>query len=447
MGIKISKIPIPRVSDGNSSNQANSVNNLSQTLRAKLTQEIETIRKMQQANREAMAKQRKELQAIRKATQAKMAQYKAAAKSQTQPPTNSPTKPSTQPPTNSPTKPSTNSSTQPPTKPSTQPPTQPQNTDPKINISPVQAFPLEPLPGPSESWDKLKSEVTDPSIHHNSPAQNVTTSNQDDSTPEIDAVNHPDHPFDDSKPHDVSIDMTNNINTNTTHDSSTNPLNPQKQNRDTQTSEPQLSPQQPQILPSPKGTLLPNLNWLNSGSILPNTPPILSTSDLNLSASPAIIVSQYSILYKYRNTLKINPVPIPKVALFPNFNGPNSGSTTPSAPSIISAPSSKLSTSPAVIVSQNDTPRINLAPVRKVAYGAISGALVTLMVGILNGYVPFFNKKPISGVMSGAATTIVTLLTSYAVSHGANETMVKGKDGKVESADKEMPQYCSVKTV
>jgi hypothetical protein len=423
MGIKISKIPIPRVSDGNSSNQANSVNNLSQTLRAKLTQEIETIRKMQQANREAMAKQRKELQAIRKATQAKMAQYKAAAKSQTQPPTNSPTKPSTQ------------------------PPTQPQNTDPKINISPVQAFPLEPLPGPSESWDKLKSEVTDPSIHHNSPAQNVTTSNQDDSTPEIDAVNHPDHPFDDSKPHDVSIDMTNNINTNTTHDSSTNPLNPQKQNRDTQTSEPQLSPQQPQILPSPKGTLLPNLNWLNSGSILPNTPPILSTSDLNLSASPAIIVSQYSILYKYRNTLKINPVPIPKVALFPNFNGPNSGSTTPSAPSIISAPSSKLSTSPAVIVSQNDTPRINLAPVRKVAYGAISGALVTLMVGILNGYVPFFNKKPISGVMSGAATTIVTLLTSYAVSHGANETMVKGKDGKVESADKEMPQYCSVKTV
>jgi len=47
-----------------------------------------------------------------------------------------------------------------------------------------------------------------------------------------------------------------------------------------------------------------------------------------------------------------------------------------------------------------------------VAAGGIAGAFVTLLVGILNAYVPFFATKPISGEIS-TATTVLTFLVVY----------------------------------
>jgi Na+/proline symporter len=75
-------------------------------------------------------------------------------------------------------------------------------------------------------------------------------------------------------------------------------------------------------------------------------------------------------------------------------------------------------------------------PVRKVTFGAVSGALVTLIVGILNGYVPFFEKKPISGEISGAATTVVSFLVSYLVPPDPNETTTQDSQGNTTSARK-----------
>ena len=74
------------------------------------------------------------------------------------------------------------------------------------------------------------------------------------------------------------------------------------------------------------------------------------------------------------------------------------------------------------------------APVRKVAAGGIAGAFVTLIVGILNAYVPFFASKPISGEIAGAATTVLTFLVAYSVRPDPNETTMLDQGGAVRSA-------------
>ena len=74
------------------------------------------------------------------------------------------------------------------------------------------------------------------------------------------------------------------------------------------------------------------------------------------------------------------------------------------------------------------------APVRKVAAGGIAGAFVTLLVGILNAYVPFFIHKPISGEISGAATTVLTFLVAYSVRPAPDETTVPDPAGGALSA-------------
>jgi hypothetical protein len=84
----------------------------------------------------------------------------------------------------------------------------------------------------------------------------------------------------------------------------------------------------------------------------------------------------------------------------------------------------------------NSNPIPTNAPVRKVTFGAISGAFVTLIVGILNTYVPFFVSKPISGEISGAATTVVSFMISYLVRPDPNETTTRDQEGNVMSARK-----------
>jgi hypothetical protein len=74
------------------------------------------------------------------------------------------------------------------------------------------------------------------------------------------------------------------------------------------------------------------------------------------------------------------------------------------------------------------------APVRKVAAGGIAGAFVTLLVGILNAYVPFFEIKPISGEIAGAATTVLTFLVAYSVRPAPDETTVPNQTGGATSA-------------
>lgn len=82
----------------------------------------------------------------------------------------------------------------------------------------------------------------------------------------------------------------------------------------------------------------------------------------------------------------------------------------------------------------NSSPTPTTTPVRKVTFGAISGALVTLIVGILNTYVPFFEQKPISGEISGAATTVVSFVVSYLVRPDPSETTTQDQEGETTSA-------------
>jgi hypothetical protein len=74
------------------------------------------------------------------------------------------------------------------------------------------------------------------------------------------------------------------------------------------------------------------------------------------------------------------------------------------------------------------------APVRKVWAGGVTGAFVTLIVGILNAYVPLFVHKPISGEISGAATTVLTFIVAYLVPPAPAETTVMDQTGAVRSA-------------
>jgi hypothetical protein len=64
----------------------------------------------------------------------------------------------------------------------------------------------------------------------------------------------------------------------------------------------------------------------------------------------------------------------------------------------------------------------------------VTGAFVTLVVAILNTYVPLFIHKPISGEISGAATTVLTFMVAYLVPPAAGETTVTNQTGAVTSA-------------
>lgn len=63
-------------------------------------------------------------------------------------------------------------------------------------------------------------------------------------------------------------------------------------------------------------------------------------------------------------------------------------------------------------------------PVRKVTAGAFTGALVTLMVLILNDFVIEDGRQKISGEITGAATTVLTFIVSYLVPPGKREIVL-----------------------
>lgn len=75
------------------------------------------------------------------------------------------------------------------------------------------------------------------------------------------------------------------------------------------------------------------------------------------------------------------------------------------------------------------------APVRKVTAGALSGAVVTLVIWMLNTYVSPFDKKPIPAEITGTMTTIVSFLISYAVPPARNETIVEGEQGALSATE------------
>jgi hypothetical protein len=73
-------------------------------------------------------------------------------------------------------------------------------------------------------------------------------------------------------------------------------------------------------------------------------------------------------------------------------------------------------------------------PARKVTFAAFSGAVVTLIVGILNTYVPFFVQKPVSGTIATAATTVVAFIVSYFVRPGDGEGTITDASGVTSMA-------------
>lgn len=86
---------------------------------------------------------------------------------------------------------------------------------------------------------------------------------------------------------------------------------------------------------------------------------------------------------------------------------------------------------------QSTKPRPTYLPIRKITAGALTGALVTLTVLILNTYNPFFRQQDdrISGEISSAATTIMMFIVSYLVPPGREEIVVI-EDGSAKSGQK-----------
>lgn len=74
-------------------------------------------------------------------------------------------------------------------------------------------------------------------------------------------------------------------------------------------------------------------------------------------------------------------------------------------------------------------------PIRKVGFASFAGAVVVLTVGILNDYVPYFEKKPISADISAAATAVVEFMVAYLVAPGKDEA-ISIEDGVTRSTKK-----------
>ncbi len=64
-------------------------------------------------------------------------------------------------------------------------------------------------------------------------------------------------------------------------------------------------------------------------------------------------------------------------------------------------------------------------PTRKVLAGGATGAFVTLLVFILNTYVPFFEAKPITGEAASLATTVLGAVIAYIVPPAPNEATIQ----------------------
>ena len=78
-------------------------------------------------------------------------------------------------------------------------------------------------------------------------------------------------------------------------------------------------------------------------------------------------------------------------------------------------------------------PRSTSMPIRKVGFASFAGAMVVLTVGILNDYVPYFEKKPISADIAAAATAVVEFMVAYLVAPGKDEAIAE-EEGQLKSA-------------
>jgi hypothetical protein len=75
-------------------------------------------------------------------------------------------------------------------------------------------------------------------------------------------------------------------------------------------------------------------------------------------------------------------------------------------------------------------------PTRKVIAGGATGAFVTLLVLILNTYVPLFQTKPITGEVASLATTVLGAMMAWIVPPAGDETTVVDGTGAVRTATK-----------
>ena len=74
-------------------------------------------------------------------------------------------------------------------------------------------------------------------------------------------------------------------------------------------------------------------------------------------------------------------------------------------------------------------------PTRKVVAGGATGAFVTLLIYVLNAYVPFFKTQPITAEAASLATTVLGAVIAYVVPPGPSETTIKDvATGAVKSA-------------
>ena len=76
-------------------------------------------------------------------------------------------------------------------------------------------------------------------------------------------------------------------------------------------------------------------------------------------------------------------------------------------------------------------------PTRKVIAGGLTGTFVTLVVLILNTYVPVFEQKPISGVIAGLATTLISAIVAYLIPPAPEETTILDTNGRCKTALKQ----------
>lgn len=74
-----------------------------------------------------------------------------------------------------------------------------------------------------------------------------------------------------------------------------------------------------------------------------------------------------------------------------------------------------------------------MSPSRKIRWSALAGTFTTIVIFGLNGYVPFFAVKPISGEFAAALITFVSTIVGYLVAPAATETVVV-EDGVTKSA-------------
>jgi hypothetical protein len=73
-------------------------------------------------------------------------------------------------------------------------------------------------------------------------------------------------------------------------------------------------------------------------------------------------------------------------------------------------------------------------PTRKTIAAGSVGAFVTLVIWILNTYVPFFKTQPITGEAASLATTVLSGVAAWIVPPAASEATIQDASGAVKSA-------------